>query len=141
MSRRALQITLTTEARAALERMVRAPTTPQAWVFRARIVLAAAEGTPNQAIAAQLGVTASTVGKWRFKYRLFGIAGLKDWGRAGRPAKYGPKVWEEFRRLLRRPPPDSKPRWTVRDLARQLGLPRSTVHDMLLRERGKLRRK
>ena len=57
MSRRAPRITLTTEARRALERMVRAPTTPQAWVLRARIVLAASEGTPNQEIAAQLGVT------------------------------------------------------------------------------------
>src|SRR5262249_16758524 len=95
----------------------------------------------NQAIAAQFGVTASTVGKWRSKYYLFGIAGLKDWGRAGRPAKYGASVWEQFRILLRRPPPDAKARWTVRDLARRLGLPRSTVHEMLVMERGKLRRK
>ena len=141
VSRRAPSISLTTESRTTLDRMVRAPSTSQALVLRGRIVLAAGERTSNQAIAAQLGVTASTVGKWRNKYYLYGIAGLQDWRRGGRPAKYGTQVWEEFRGLLRRPPPDCKPRWTVRDLARQLGLPRSTVQDMLLMERGKLRRK
>src|SRR5689334_9240197 len=108
MPRRAPPISLTTEARAALERMVRVPTTPQAWVLRARIVLAAGDGMSNQAIAAQLSVTASTVGKWRSKYWLFGIGGLRDWGRGGRPAKYGARVWQELRDLLRKPAPGSK---------------------------------
>jgi transposase len=108
--------------------------------LRARIVLAAGQGISNQQIAAQLDVTASTVGKWRDQYYLFGIPGLRDWGGRGRPTKYGDKVWQELRGLLRQPP-DSKQRWTVRALAGQLGLPRSTVHDMLLLERGKLRRK
>ena len=141
MPRVAPLISLTTKGREALERMARSPSTPQALASRARMVLAADQGMSNQRIAAEMGVIPSTVGKWRSRYATFGIAGLRDSGRRGRPPKYDAKVWKEFRGLLRRPPPDSKQRWTVRDLARQLGLPRSTVHDMLLLELGRLRRK
>ena len=37
---------------------------------RSKIVLRAAEGFSNRAIALQLGVTGATVGKWRERYRV-----------------------------------------------------------------------
>jgi transposase-like protein len=83
---------------------------PQAWVVRARIVLAAGSGISNQEIAAQLGITAATVGKWRSKYWLFGIDGLKDWKRAGRPAKYGLRAQHSTRHAadgVRQTPPEA----------------------------------
>jgi transposase len=120
--------------------MTRAPSTPQGLALRARIVLAAGQGISNQEIAARLNVTASTVGKWRAAFHRYGISGIRDRERQGRPAKHSAQVWEEFRRLLSQRPPGGKQRWTVRALADQLGLPRTTVHEMLLLERGKLRR-
>lgn len=53
---------------------------------RARIVLACAEsGAVYERIAAELGVTRMTVGKWRMRFREAGLAGLADSERPGRP--------------------------------------------------------
>jgi transposase len=53
---------------------------------RARIVLACAEpGVVYERLAAELGVTTMTVGKWRKRFALAGLAGLADGERAGRP--------------------------------------------------------
>src|SRR4051794_18046113 len=53
---------------------------------RARIVLACAEpGVVYERLAAELGVTAMTVGKWRRRFAADGLAGLADGERAGRP--------------------------------------------------------
>lgn len=55
------------------------------FVERARIVLACAEGAPNARVAAEVGVTVSTVRKWRGKFAAERLAGLEDAARIGRP--------------------------------------------------------
>ncbi len=57
-------------------------------VVRARIVLAAAAGTGNEAIAAQVGVHLDTAGKWRRRFATAGLAGLVDLPRSGRPRRF-----------------------------------------------------
>jgi transposase len=53
---------------------------------RARIVLACAEpGAVSARVAADLGVSLPTVGKWRGQYASRGLAGLVDAERSGRP--------------------------------------------------------
>jgi transposase len=53
---------------------------------RARIVLACAEpGSVNEQVAAELGVSALTVGKWRRQFAAAGLAGMADAARPGRP--------------------------------------------------------
>jgi DNA-binding CsgD family transcriptional regulator len=59
------RIVLSDDERETLERWARRRTTQQALALRCRIVLAAAEGTTNQQIAARLGCNQVTVGKWR----------------------------------------------------------------------------
>ena len=58
-------VTLTDEERETLERWARRPKSSQALTLRCRIVLAAADGEHSKDIAARLGCSASTVGKWR----------------------------------------------------------------------------
>ena len=53
--------------------------------LRARIVLAAAAGTNNAAIAAEVGVHVDTVRKWRRRFAAGRLPGLKDARRSGRP--------------------------------------------------------
>ncbi|HCT78888.1 MAG TPA: IS630 family transposase [Micromonosporaceae bacterium] len=54
--------------------------------MRARIVLACAEpGVVYERVAAELGVTTMTVGKWRQRFGEAGLAGLADSERPGRP--------------------------------------------------------
>jgi transposase len=114
-----------------LERLARSLSTTQGQAIRARIVLAAAEGLSNQEIAQRLHVAEATVGKWRTAFSHFGLEGLDDFVRTGRPSKYAWGFNQRLRAILRRPPTDGKNRWTVRALARELEMPASTLHDML----------
>ena len=132
MPRVAPEIALDPQTQAELQRLARAPSSPQALALRARLVLAAAQGLSNQQIAAYFHVTESTVGKWRTRFYKHGVSGLTDYQHPGRPPKHGSEVLERLRMLLRRPPPGEAERWTVRALARELRIPPSTVHDMLV---------
>jgi transposase len=131
MSRIALPIELSAETRRTLDKLLHSSTTPQALAQRSRIVLAAAEGSSNQEIAAMLKLPAVTVGKWRHSFAVRGIEGLRDAPRSGRPLKHDAAVWHKVQTRVCQQP-DEQSRWSVRTLAAELGLPASTVHAMLL---------
>src|SRR5258707_11671433 len=58
-------LVLTGDERRTLENWVRRRRTAQGLALRARIVLACAQGGSNVAVAARLGVSRTTVRKWR----------------------------------------------------------------------------
>src|SRR3954453_21394572 len=68
MSRTACPIVLNPDERAQLERIVRARTSPQQLARRAEIVLRAADGASNTAIATAVGVARHTVQHWRDRF-------------------------------------------------------------------------
>src|SRR3954454_16895963 len=78
------RVMLTDSDRRVLLRRARAARCPHRDVQRARIVLAAADGQTNAAIARRLGICADTVRKWRARYCAEGLAGLADRPRPGR---------------------------------------------------------
>lgn len=93
---------------------------------RARIVLMAAEGSANSAIAAALGVSRVTVATWRGRYAAGGLAALDDRSRPGRRRHLDDRAivtatLEPPPRMLR------ATHWSARLLARQLGVGHSTV--------------
>ena len=61
-------ITLTTAEQEQLQIAVRSPTAPYRAVQRARLVLLAAEGMPNTAIAQEVGLTRARVVVWRKRF-------------------------------------------------------------------------
>jgi transposase len=128
--RTAPAISLDAETRATLNRWLQAPSTAQALVLRSRIILAAADGRANQQIAAYLGIPQVTVGKWRRSFSEQGLDGLQDAPRSGRPPKHDAAVWQKLQTTACQQP-ESQGRWSVRSLARKVGLPHSTVHAML----------
>ena len=75
---KAAEVRLKPKARAVLEARVRAPTTEQRDVLRARIVLLAAKGHSTRAIAREVGTMPRTVSHWRGRFARDGLAGLKD---------------------------------------------------------------
>jgi len=83
---------LAASQRRSLTALVRKQTAPQRQVTRARIVLLAAVGATNQAIARKLGIAPNTVGKWRRRFATEGEAGLADRKRSGRPRVFGAAV-------------------------------------------------
>ena len=105
---------------------------PHALVQRAQIVLACGAGETNTTIAKRMGVTGMTVGKWRKRYREFGIEGLHDELRPGRPRTYeNDKVAEVINRALQTKPSDGSTQWNARSLAAETGISKSTVHRWL----------
>jgi len=131
MPRVAPTLSLNSVTEATLRDLVRAPSTPQGLALRGRIVLAAAEGRSNQQIASALGLPQVTVGKWRRSFAQRGLEGLQDAPRSGRPIKHGREVWHRVQSRACQQP-EFQGRWSVRTLAREVGLPRSTVHEMLV---------
>src|SRR6202158_996928 len=131
MSRVALPIQLNAESRSTLKKFVSSTSTPQALAQRSRIVLAAADGLSNQQIAAELKMQAVTVGKWRQSFAAYGLEGLRDAPRSGRPLKHDAEVRHKVQTRACQQP-DDQSRWTVRTLAAEFGLPSSTVHAMLV---------
>src|SRR5688572_11300219 len=81
------QIELTVDERAALVALTR-PTAQARMVVRARIVLAAADGVANIAIAQRLRVHVDTVRKWRARFHARRFEGLADARRSGRPRRF-----------------------------------------------------
>src|SRR3954453_13784213 len=68
-----------------LEALIRSSTGSAGLALRARIVLLAADGESNTAIAGKVGVSRPTVIAWRERYQAHDIAGLEDEPRSGRP--------------------------------------------------------
>ena len=79
---------VTTEEREAVKRLAHARTAPARAVERARVVLAALEGTPVEEIAVQLHLARNTVYLWLHRFAARGLAGLEDAPREGRPPTY-----------------------------------------------------
>ena len=80
-------------------------------VVRARIVLAAAEGHTNAAIAADQGMHVDTVRKWRRRFHEHGIEGLADLRRSGRPVGFTAAQVAEVKALACTPPTETGVRW------------------------------
>ena len=126
MPRRA-EVVLSDQEREVLERWVRRPTSAQALALRCRIVLAAAEGEPSKQIAARLGCTKSTVGRWRGRFARRGLDGLHDEPRPGRPRAIGDEDVERvIVKTLEEQPPDAT-HWSTRSMARATGLSQSAI--------------
>ena len=126
--RRACAITLTAEDRTTLERWSRARSTEARQVERARIVLLAAEGRENKGIAAELGVSRATVGRWRDRFAERGIAGIeKDAPRGGRPPKARNDLTRKIVEMTTQQKPADATHWSTRTLAEALGTNRSMV--------------
>ena len=91
--------------------------------LRAQIVLAAAAGMNNAAIAGQVGVHVDTVRKWRRRFAATGLAGLKDAPRSGRPPVFTAAGRAEAVALACALPAESGvplSKWSCPELAREL---------------------
>ncbi len=124
MARRACPIVVREEERTELERRVRARTSAKQVAHRAEIVLRAAEGATNTAIAAALGVSSHTVGHWRARFATEGLAGLRDRPHCPPPRRYGPPAQAAIVVLACQAPAEvgwaGQTHWSVVDLAQYI---------------------
>jgi transposase len=116
----AAEVRLTPEDRAVLEARLRASTTEQRDVLRARIILLAAEGRSTRSIARAVGTMPRTVSTWRGRFAREGLAGLADKPRPGPAPKYSVETGRRILAVLDRSPPAGFARWTGPLIAAEL---------------------
>lgn len=120
-------LTLTSDEREELERWSRRPKTSQALAQRSRIVLACAEGGANMVLAAKLGLSRLTVGKWRSRFLERRLDGLLDEPRPGAPRTIGDvEVERVIAKTLETLPRDAT-HWSTRSMARATGMSQSAI--------------
>src|SRR5437016_4298802 len=93
---KAIPLELSDIERGELERLVRRHKAAQALALRGRIILLAADGLTNTAIAARLGIDLHRVGRWRQRFAGSRADGLFDQPRPGAPRKIGDEAIAEI---------------------------------------------
>lgn len=122
-----VSLALTDDERAKLLDWAGRPTSQQRLALRARIVLAAAGGSGNSAIAADLRVTLPTVRKWRLRFADLRLDGLADEQRPGAPRSITDADVERAVTRTLESKPESATHWSTRGLAGTLGLSQTAV--------------
>jgi transposase len=128
MGKTAIAIDLTDSERRELGSLAARRETAQGLAQRARIVLLAAEGAENKDICARLGASPNTVGKWRRRFAERRLEGLLDEPRPGAPRQVGDDAVAEIVRLTLEATPREATHWSLRSMAKAVGLAPSTVH-------------
>jgi transposase len=118
---------LTDDERSKLADWARRPTCAQRLALRANIVLAAADGRSNTAIAADLRITLPTVRKWRTRFADARLDGLADEPRPGAPRTITDAQVEAAVTRTLEARPAGATHWSTRWLARDLGLSQTAV--------------
>ena len=106
--------------RAILESWTRAGTVEARVAKRARIVLLAAVGRSNRDIGELVDLHYNQVGIWRHRYEQYGLAGLDDMERSGRPCVYDHDDVLLLVKLVTEEPPEGATRWSMEALAEQM---------------------
>jgi transposase len=110
-----------------LEQLGRSRSEAAGLVRRAQGLLLANEGRTNDQIAAQLNVNPASVCYWRKRFGEAGLVGLYDLPKSGRPRTHDDaRVAVLLKKALAERPPQAT-HWSVRQLAAQTGISKSSV--------------
>jgi transposase len=121
-------LVLSDDERRVLEGWARRRKTAQALALRSRIILACAGGAGVSAVAADLGVSRTTAGKWRSRFLEARLEGLSDEPRPGRPRTVTDEHVEKvITATLEQAPPGGDTHWSTRSMARSAGMSQSAV--------------
>jgi transposase len=120
-------LVLTGEEREQLLRWSRRATSAQALALRSKIILRCADGADNVSVAAALGCSSATVGKWRRRFVAERLDGLSDDPRPGAPRSVrDDQVEQVIVTTLERTPRDAT-HWSRSSMAAETGLSESTI--------------
>ena len=121
------ELILSDDEREQLVRWSRRRKSAQALALRSRIVLACAEGVDNKAVAARVGCSAATVGKWRSRFVAHRLDGLSDEDRPGRPPTVTAEQVEDVVVATLESTPTNATHWSRAKMAERTGLSTSTI--------------
>jgi transposase len=119
------------EQRDELEGWAQSRTLPAGDVFRARLILALADGMSYREMERKLGASAPTVSKWKSRFEREGMEGLQGRHRGSKPRRAIPAVQARVIRRAQKKPSDGSTHWSCRKLSEELGVSKSTVQRIL----------
>jgi transposase len=125
----ATSLSIDPSQRLVLESLAQAGTTPQSLARKCEVILLASAGVPNNSIARQIGLSRPTVIAARTAFGRGGVEALRQRQKRKRSRRVlTPEVQQKILdTTLKTRPPDAT-HWSVRTLARHLGVTRTVVH-------------
>jgi transposase len=118
---------VTDEERSALMRLTKRARVNRSLAFRARLVLACADGTAASAVARRLRTTNATVGKWRRRFIDGRLDGLYDEPRVGAPRTISDEDVEAVIVKTLETTPPAETHWSTRTMAAKAGMSHTTI--------------
>src|SRR5450755_1574079 len=134
MPRHAPELECSIEDKASLVALTKSRTTEARTVERARIILACLEGKEIQQVARELRVSIPSVSKWRQRFSLWGLRGLRDQSRSGKPVRYDTAFRNRVLAMLEETPPPGMSHWDGPAVAEKLDASVHAVWRVLRRE-------
>jgi len=118
---------LSQENREELTSWAQSRTLPAGDVFRARLMLALADGKSWNQIQIELRTSRPTIARWKKRFEEQGMAGLDPRHKGSAPRTATPSVQARVVRKATQRPADGSTHWSCRKMAAELGLSKSTV--------------
>src|SRR4051794_17425181 len=109
-------MTITEEQRTELTRWTQSRTLPAGDVFRARLMLALAEGRNYREIMSSLQTTAPTISRWKQRFEQSGIDGLDALHKGSEPRVADAALQARIAQKTKRKPIDGSTHWTCRKM-------------------------
>ena len=127
MRRNQTELSITEEQRSELSKWTQSRTLPAGDVFRARLILALAEGQSYCQIMDGLQTTAPTISRWKRRFEQEGIDGLDPHHKGSQPRVMNAAMQAKIVRKTQQKPADGSTHWSCRKMAQALGVSKSTV--------------
>jgi transposase len=128
---------VTEQEREELTRWAQSRTLPAGDVFRARLVLALANGRSYSQIEEELGTSRPTIARWKERFEKLGTAGLEAQHKGSQPRTATPTTQAKVLRKTKQKPEDGSTHWSCRKMAAAMGLSKSTVQRIWVQARVK----
>ena len=118
---------LSREIREELTLWAQSRTFPAGDVFRARLMLALADGKSWNQIEVELHTSRPTIARWKKRFEQQGMTGLDPRHTGSAPRTATPSLQARVLRKTTQRPPDGSTHWSCRKMAAALGVSKSTV--------------
>ena len=118
---------LSQEQQDELSQWTQSRTLPAGDVFRAKLILALAQGKSYSQIEVQLQTSRPTIARWKQRFEEAGIAGLDPRYTGTNPRVAVPEVQANILRRTLKSPEDGSTHWTCRKMAKAAKVSKSTV--------------
>ena len=121
-------IELSAEEREELTGWSNSRTLPAGDVFRAKLILALADGKSYSTVEAELNTSRPTIARWKARFEEARIAGLEGRHKGSQPRRATPAMQARLLKKTQQKPADGSTQWSCRKMAAAVGLSAATVY-------------